>query len=480
MDNNGRARYLAKNTFIFALSNIATKAITFFLVPIYTAVLSTYEYGIIDLTSTVITVAVPLATLNICEAVMRFALDKDADKDKITQVGTNVYLIGCIAAILIIPICNIFENLSSYSVLIYMYLITMAGSQLYLCDLRGKELLFKYSVGNILQTLLVAVLNIIFLAIFRMGVTGYFGAYTIACFITMIYALAVGKGYKTFQFKKMDRALFKSMAKYSAVLIPNSFMWWIMNSSDRIMVSAMVSVAANGIYAVSYKLPSIVSIAANVFNQAWSYSAIKEEGTDDEAKFNNKILVYLTSMSMITGIALCTFMKPFLTIYVSDAYYVAWKYTPFLIIGCVYLTLGTFLATSYTVHKDSLGFLFSAMFGALFNIVFNYILIPHFQVYGAALATCVSYILVFAFRLIHTRKYLKYNIKNKEFILGSIMLFASGALMFVDNVYGQIVQVMIFALSIIFYVRAEKALILRLCTTLKRVIHEEKSRGKDY
>lgn len=474
MDNKERAKYLAKNTFIFALSNIATKAITFFLVPIYTAVLSTYEYGVVDLTSTVITVAVPLATLNICESVMRFALDKDADKDKITRVGTNVYLIGCIVAILVIPICNFFENLSSYSVLIYLYLIAMAGSQLYLCDLRGKERLFQYSIGNILQTLLVAVFNIIFLIIFKMGVPGYFMAYTIASFITMIYALAVGKGYKTFRLKKMDRLLFKNMAKYSVVLIPNSFMWWIMNSSDRIMVSAVIGVAANGIYAISYKLPSIISIAASVFNQAWSYSAIKEEGAKDETEFNNRILVCLISVSMLIGITLCTFIKPFLEIYVSDAYYEAWKYTPFLIIGCVYMTLGSFMATSYTIHKDSLGFLFSAMFGAIFNITFNYILIPRIQVYGAALATCVSYILVFVFRLVHTRKYLKYNIKNKEFIFGSIMLFASGALMFVDNIYGQIAQVIIIALSTVFYVRSEKKLVLKLCSTLQQVLHKQK------
>lgn len=66
--------------------------------------------------------------------------------------------------------------------------------------------------------------------------------------------------------------------------------------------------------------------------------------------------------------------------------------TPFLIIGCVYLTLGTFMATSYTVHKDSFGYLFSGSFGAVFNILLNFILIPVIGVYGAALATCISYI----------------------------------------------------------------------------------------
>ena len=396
------------------------------------------------------------------------------DRNKITQVGTDIYLIGCVIGLLVIPVCRFFGNLSPYSVVIYLYLIAMAGSQLYLCDLRGKELLLQFSIGNILQTFLVAVLNIVFLVVLKQGVQGYFSAYTIACFITMVYALVIGKGYKSFRLRKMDVQLFKSMAKYSIVLIPNSFMWWIMNSSDRIMVSAMVGVAANGIYAISYKLPSVVTIAAGVFTQAWSYSAIKEEGAKDEAKFNNRMFVYLISVSMLVGIALCTMMKPFLKIYVSDAYFEAWKYTPFLIIGCVYLTLGSFMATSYTVHKDSFGFLFSAIFGAVFNIALNYVLIPRIQVYGAAMATCISYILVFAFRLIHTRKYLKYDIRNKEFIFGSIMLFASAALMFADSMAGQMIQAAILLISVVFYLRSERELIARIFVAIRAYFSKKK------
>lgn len=148
------------------------------------------------------------------------------------------------------------------------------------------------------------------------------------------------------------------MAKYSVVLIPNSFMWWIMNSSDRIMVSSMVSVAANGIYAVSYKLPTLVSTLTAIFNQAWSYSAIREEGTEDESDYNNKIFKALIGIVMLTGIGILTIAKPFLSVYVSEEYYTAWKYMPFLTVGCVYLTLASFMATSYTVHKDSFGYLF--------------------------------------------------------------------------------------------------------------------------
>ena len=428
-----RSDYLIKNTIIFTMGNLGSKLISFFLVPLYTYALTATEYGVVDLIVTVGTVAVPVLTLNISEAVMRFALDKDADKKKITQIGTGILIIGMLLGLLIFPICHSFNKISQYSEFVYFYVVALSMSQLYLCDLRGKELLVYYSIGNVLNTFFIAALNILFLVVLKEGIEGYLKAYIIANTLTAIYAIVVGKGYKSFNFSEIDKGLLARMAKYSIVLIPNSFMWWIMNSSDRIMVSSMISVAANGIYAVSYKLPTLVSTLTTIFNQAWSYSAIREEGTADESEYNNKIFKVLIGIVMLTGIGILTFAKPFLSVYVSKEYYIAWKYMPFLTVGCVYLTMASFMATSYTVHKDSFGYLFSGMFGAIFNIVMNFILIPLIGVYGAAIATCISYIIVFVFRLFHTRKYIKYNIKNKEFLLGSIILFLSAALMYVDN-----------------------------------------------
>lgn len=439
MENN-RNTYLIKNTIIFTLGNLGSKLISFFLIPLYTNALTTTEYGVVDLVTTVGTIAVPILTLNICESVMRFALDKNANNEKITQIGTRILLIGMVIGLLIFPICHSFDKISHYAIFVYFYVISLAASQLYLCDLRGKELLIHYSIGNVLNTFFIAALNILFLLVFKEGIEGYLKAYIIANTLTAIYALVVGKGYKSFSFSRIDKDLFMRMAKYSIVLIPNSFMWWIMNSSDRIMVSSMVGIAANGIYAVSYKLPTLVSSLTTIFNQAWSYSAIREEGAVDESEYNNKIFKTLIGIVMLIGIVLVTFMKPFLNFYVAKEYYIAWKYTPFLTIGCVFLTLASFMATSYTVHKDSFGYLFSGMFGAIFNIVMNFVLIPLINVYGAAIATCISYILVFVFRLFHTRKYIQYKIKNKEFIAGSMILILSSVLMFIDSWYGFALQ----------------------------------------
>ena len=100
---------------------------------------------------------------------------------------------------------------------------------------------------------------------------------------------------------------------------------------------------------------------------------------------------------------------------------------------------------------DSFGYLFSATFGAALNIVLNYLLIPIIGVYGAAFATCVSYIAVFIFRLIHTREYIEYDVKNKEFIGGSILLIMSSILLFWDNIIGVTIQIILLAIAFFMY-----------------------------
>ena len=451
--SESRGRYLAKNTAIFAIGNVASRLISFFLVPLYTNILTTAEYGVVDLVNTLCTVLAPILILNINEAVMRFALDKGANYKKIMSTGLTVFVGAILFGILVIPASSLFSEVAPYSTYIYFYTVTLAGSQLFLCYLRGKENIAFYSVGSVLQTMTIALFNILFLAVLHKGIKGYFLAYIISNIITILFAFIAGNVREVIRDYKFDIKLTKAMAAYSVVLIPNTFMWWIINSSDRVMVTSIIGVAANGIYAVSYKLPSLVSTMTGIFNQAWSYSAIREDGAEDENEYNNMVFNRLISIVMLLSIALLTIVKPFLRLYVGMDYYSAWEYTPFLIIGSAYLTLATFMATSYTVHKDSFGYLFSATFGAVLNIVLNFLLIPIIHVYGAAFATCISYIAVFAFRLIHKKKYIKYNIKNKEFIGGSVFLILSSISLFLDNYFGVIIQSIILLLAVWLYAK---------------------------
>ena len=87
-------RYLAKNIGVLAISNFATKILSFFLVPLYTSILSTSEYGTYDLFNTTVYLLIPILTLNIQDATIRFSLDENYDKKKIVTISLNVFVKG--------------------------------------------------------------------------------------------------------------------------------------------------------------------------------------------------------------------------------------------------------------------------------------------------------------------------------------------------------------------------------------------------
>ena len=375
---------------------------------------------------------------------MRFALDKDADCDKIMSTGITILIFGAIIGLLILPIANLFESVSNYSIYIYLYTLTLAFSQIFLCYLRGKEFLLKYSIGNIIQSLTIAIFNIIFLIGMKKGIEGYLMAYILANVCTGLYGFWAGKVNLVIKKYSIDIELSKNMIKYSVVLIPNSFMWWIMNSSDRMMVSAMISVTANGVYAVAYKIPTLLSTITTIFNQAWSYSAIREDESEDKEEYNNRVYDNLVTIVIVVATGLLMIMKPFLSVYVGKEYYAAWHYVPYLSVGFVFMTLGSFIATSYTVHKDSMGFLISGTVGAIINLILNFILIPMMGVSGAAFATCISYFGVFAYRIKDTQKYIKLRVFKRKQICGYALLILSAMTCYLDNCIGQTLLVIEF------------------------------------
>ena len=468
MVSESRGRYLLKNTFIFTIGSVVTKLITFILVPLYTYVLTTEEYGVVDLVTTVSIVLAPMLILNISESVMRFSLDRDANYNQIMSVGLIIMLFAIIIGFLIIPIAKLFLTISDYGLYIYFYTISSAISQLFLCYLRGREKLVFYTCGNIINTLTVAVFNIIFLVILKNGVKGYLKAYILANFITALYAFVVGDVIDVVKRIHVNKRLTIEMLKYSLVLVPNVFMWWIMNSADRIVITSVVGAAANGIFAIAYKIPSLMSTVAGIFNQAWSYSAIRENESKDKEKYTNEIYNGFFMVISLSALGMMMILKPFMKIYVNDSYYCAWKYTPYLIVGFIFQSLGSFLSTPYTVNKDSKGFLFSATFGAVINIILNILLVFKYELIGVALATCLSYMGVFFYRVKDTKKYIHMNIFNKKHILIIGLIIVQGIVMYLESLWAQLLLIILFLIGVILQYEIWKPLIIQIIKKISR------------
>ncbi len=446
-----RNQYLMKNTIIFAIGNFGTKMISFFLVPLYTNLLSPGEYGIVDLILTIGTVLIPFLTFNIADGIMRFALDKDADYKQITGIGLIMMLFSTVAIFLLMPFFRMSESLKDYTVLVCVFTVTLGYSQIALGNLRGQEKLLQYSIGNIIQSFTIALLNIIFLSNFQEKVEGYLWAYIIANCLTTVYALLKGNMKDIFSGVHIQKSLVKEMFRYSLGLMPNALMWWIMNSFDRIMITAFLGVSANGLFAVAYKIPTLLTTVANTFTQAWSYSAIREAESEDKEDYNNRVYDGLVAVVLLLSCGMILFIKPFFRFYVEKSYYVSWRYAPFLIISFVFITLSTFVGTTYIVYKDSKGFLKGGILGAVLNIILNLILIPCIGINGAGMATAIGYLFVFIYRVKDTQKYLKLNVMNKRDIMGYVLLFLMSATVFWDSWKGYSILLLEFLCVVIVF-----------------------------
>ena len=277
----------------------------------------------------------------------------------------------------------------------------------------------------------------------KTGIEGYIISYIISNFLTTVLCFFRGNIIKSITKICFDKALFIKMIKYSLLLIPNSLMWWIMNSLDRVMITNMINIESNGIYAISSKIPTILITLTTIFNQAWMFSAVKEKDSTDKNLYTNKIFNGLSTCVITMAGILLLFLKPLLSIYVGNSFYEAWKYTPPLLVGTIFLTLSTFLSNEYTAHKDSMGFLKSSSIGAFINLFLNLLLIPILGILGASLSTCISYICVFIFRVFDTKKYVSIKIINLKRIVNLIILIMMSFINYIEFDYVYIFQLIL-------------------------------------
>ena len=424
-----RAKYLFNNTLIFAIGNFGTKLISFFLVPIYTYTLSVADYGTADLVTTVSFVMAPMLTLNLSDAVLRFPLDKKGNDNQILTVGIVALLFAHLVGLLMIPLAKQFSNTADFATLMYLYCVTSATSSMMQAFLRGLEKLRQFAFSNILCTACTAGFNILFLVVFDWGVSGYLLAYVLAFLVTTIYSAFVSGLLGRLLHLSFDKKLFMEMFKYAIVLMPSTFMWWIINSSSRVIVTAMLGAAANGILAVAYKIPSIISVIANTFTQAWSYSAIREDDSEDRDQFTSNVFDKLVLSAGLLTLALMMVIRPITMLYVSPEYTSAWQLSSWLLLGNFLLTIGNFLGAPFTVHQDSVCYLMTTAVGAVLNVVLMVALIPILGLYGSVVATFLGYLSVVIFRYFHTRKYVYLDVNWLRY---APMLFAMISILFLQ------------------------------------------------
>lgn len=415
---------LLSNTLLISIGTFGSKILVFFMVRFYTGYLTPSDYGTADLITQTANLLFPIISLGITDGVFRFALDNERGRRSVFTVGFITIAAGSVFFSAVIPLLNTVKEFKGYIWLIVIY--TMAYCYHSLCAqfIRAKGNTALFAVQGIINTSLVIVLNILFLAVFKIGVTGYVLSVVLADFLCTIFLFVKERLWRQFTLHPRKIA-FKRMLRYSIPLIPATIFWWITSVSDRYMVNAMIGSTENGIYAVSYKIPTILTLVSTIFMQAWQFSAVTESHGDkrEHVLFFTNVWRSFQAVMFLAGAVIIAFAKPAIKILSTEQYYSAWQYVPILSASMIFTAFVSFTGTVYVVTKQSGISFMTAMAGAVINIALNLLLIPSpLGVQGAAIATFLSYFAVFLIRAVNSRKYIPYKLYGGHIAVNTALI----------------------------------------------------------
>ena len=436
---NKQYKQLLSNTGIFAAAKMAAKMVVFFLLPVYTNILTTAEYGTTELVLTYANFLVPVLSLSIQESVFRFGLDEDSDKKAIISDAAMLTAVMCVITCCVFPLLSKWLDIKGYENLFMILMVTMMFRQIFNLFLKacGKNLFF--AIDTVIYSASLAIFNIIFLVVIGMRVNGYILALILANITSIAFCVITGRAYSFLSINSLNLDLLKKMLVYSIPLILNQVSWWIANSSDRLILSKLDSMGSVGIYSAAAKIPAIVSNFISVFIQAWVISAVTQYKSKDGKKFFEEVfqIFHFGLIMVITGILI--FNKLITRIMLGPDFQSAYFYAPTLLLSSLYLGYAYFWGVLYTAEKKNIPAMISTLITALSNIVLDILLIPKFGIHGACIATCVTHLFLAIYRAIDTKKILTFDIRIKRTILSNIILIFSAVLMTL-NFHGEVVM----------------------------------------
>lgn len=426
-------RSFAKNVGLLTVANFGTKFLSFFLVPLYTSVLTTSEYGVYDLINNTIGILIPVLTQNVVDAVLRFSIGSGDDAPKVLGVGMRHLLISLVPVgtfLVANSVLGFLPDIQGFSLLIFLLYLSQALSGIVLCYARGVDRFSDIAVSSVFCSAATLCFNVLFLVFLGWGLAGYFVANIVGPLLQSAF-LIVRVGARGAVPVHVDVALEHSMLAYSRPLIANTAAWWVNNVSDRYIVTFFCGLSANGIYSVASKIPSILNMFQTIFNQAWTISAVEEfDPEDGNGFFSGMYSAYNCGMVVLCSAIILADIPLARLLYASD-FFGAWEYVPFLTIAIVFGAVSGYVEGIFAAVKDSKRCAKTTVFGAIANVIINFALVPFIGPLGSAIATAGSYGLTWLLRMRALRDYIHLHIRYRRDCISYAILVLQGGLLIV-------------------------------------------------
>ncbi|MGE5112086.1 MAG: oligosaccharide flippase family protein [Acidobacteriaceae bacterium] len=393
---------LGKHLSVYGLGMLLSRAISFLMIPVYTHYLTPADYGVLELLDLTTYVLGIFMLLGVSSAVFKFYVEYDNDRDKaqvISTAATFVVLLS-LALISIAEWKRAFisrlvfggsEYSSFYTVALASFLFS-TWTEVPMAFLRAQQKSVNFLAISLARLVCGLGLNIYFIVVLHKGVWGILLSNFIASIV-----FAIGLCIDTYRVAGMHFSLekLKKLLSFGVPLLPSSVGMFVLVFSDRFFLKHFSTLDEVGIYSLAYKFGMGLAVLLNSpFLLAWQPQVFELGKRPDAPRVYSRLTSIYVFISLTLALVVIVGADAFIRVGTPRSYWKAASIVPFIVIAYVFDGVKGFFQIGMLL-KNQTKYIGFATFGtAIANIILNYLLIPRYHAYGAAIATLSCYVIL--------------------------------------------------------------------------------------
>ena len=427
---NINMKEIVKNTSIYSFGRLASKAIGFLMIPLYTSFLTPADYGIFELLTMLVMILGIMIQGGISSAMFKFYNSCEDKSDKKEYISTIFIFVNVVCFVLCI-LSSLFSGYLSYALfadgkygyhvilmlISFFFSIVTTVPETYLMVQKKSK---QYAIMSLVLLFISLSLNIYFVAFAKLAVLGVLYASIIARILHAAYLMKITLPEIGLKF---DINKLKTVLTFSIPMIPAELGMFVFACSDRFFLSHMSNLSEVGIYSLGYKFAFMLSfLVIQPFMQVWEQEMYEISGKEGAETIFGRIYIYLVCAVMFSGLLMSVFIKEVIELVATSQFHSAWKVVPFIALAYVFRASYYYFRMAMFIKSKTLSLSKVTVIGALFSLLLNYILIPRYGAIGASIATLCSYFILSATTFVLSQKLVKMRIESVN--LCKIMLIS--------------------------------------------------------
>lgn len=448
-----REQELAKNTIIIFIGKICTQFLSFFLLPLYTRLLSSEEYGLVDLYNTFQMLIIYVVYAQIEQAMFRFIVDNRKDEHGRKMISTTVFLyyftVSTILGVVFVFVCALFHI--QYGELLYVNILLCSLTNILQQYLRGLGDNVGYSIGSFICAISTIACNVICLFYLHLGARGMLIGNMCGFVFGSLFMLVRSKSTRYFRINCATKQALKELLAYSLPLVPNALSWWVMSASDRLIVSFFLGNSATGLLAVAQKFSTVYSNMYTMFHMSWSESASLHIAEGDKDKFLQGVINSMLRLFASIAIGLILIMPFVFDILVDKSYQAAYYLIPIYVLSAFFNVIQGLYSVVYIALKKTKEIAKTTILSAFLNLSINIVCIRIIGIYSAAISSVVSYLVISVYRYFDIKKYVRVPINRKDILIIILLFTCAMITYYIENTIFNILALLIIFVFCLFF-----------------------------